>query len=150
MNAVALRWPPKELSPNARSHYMTKHRATRAYRQAANYGGFGQQRLEKPVCVILPLVKDKRRRDLDNVLAALKSALDGLTDCGWWTDDHLIGGYQLLPEIHCVGLTENRVIILASEEGDLPQMNERVALFRSACAAGNVATAARELFKTIL
>ena len=32
-----LPWPPKELSPNARLHYMAKARAKKAYRQACGW-----------------------------------------------------------------------------------------------------------------
>ncbi len=150
MNAVLLRWPSPVLSPNARAHYMTKHRATRSYRQTTCIMGRGQKRLQNPACAILPLVATRRRRDLDNVLASLKSALDGLTDAGWWDDDHKIAGYHLVPEIHCKELAENRIVILAVEVEEMPAMTEAVTMFRSACLAGNAANAARDLLGVML
>lgn len=139
MNSIALRWPPAALSPNARAHYMTKHRATRGYRETARYLGDGQKRLQNPFCAVLPLVATRRRRDLDNVLASLKSALDGLTDAGWWSDDHDIVGFSIKPQIHVPKLEENRIVICACEDDphDQQYMADMIAAFLIAAECGN-------------
>lgn len=89
MNWIILPWPNRLLSPNTRTHHMVRSRATRSYRAIANYLGSEnrRKRLRDPALGVLPIVPTRRRRDIDNVLASLKSALDGLTDNGWWDDD---------------------------------------------------------------
>ena len=146
MNCVALRWPDAALSPNGRVHYMTRHRAITKYRSLARYLGAGQKRLKNPVCAVLPLVATRRRRDLDNVLASLKSALDGLTDAGWWTDDHDIVGYHIVPEVYSKAWPENSIVILATEQADLPAMTERVAEFRRRVDSGEPHAALSDLY----
>ena len=134
MNAVALDWIPRVLSPNARPHYMAKHKAVREYRATAFYRGRGQKRLQNPFVAVLPLVSTRRRRDIDNVLAGLKSALDGLTDAEWWNDDHDIVGYHMVPEIMHKAWGENSIVIVACEEEELPEMQTRIAEFRKGVA----------------
>ena len=146
MNCVTLRWPDAALSPNGRVHYMTRHRAVSKYRELARYLGDGQKRLKKPVCAVLPLVATRRRRDLDNVLASLKSALDGLTDAGWWTDDHDIKGFTIIPEVYSKLFDENRIVILATEESNLPAMTALVAEFRKRVDAGEPHAALADLY----
>jgi hypothetical protein len=147
VNCVTMRWPDAALSPNGRVHYMTRHRAVSRYRELARYLGEGQKRLKKPVCAVLPLVATRRRRDLDNVLASLKSALDGLTDAGWWKDDHDITGFHIVPEVFSKIFDENRIVILATEEADLPTMTARVADFRRRVDAGEPHAALADLYK---
>ncbi len=149
MNAVSLPWPDPALSPNGRVHYMVRHKAANKYRQTASYYGNGARRLAKPVCAILPLVATRRRRDLDNVLASLKSALDGLTDAGWWNDDHDIVGYHMVPEVHSKLWTENKVVILACEEDELPHMQSAVKRFRDSVAAGAAHGALADLLRDV-
>lgn len=84
MNSVTLPWPPKELSPNARVHFRAKAATVKSYRESAYW-------LTKAACMIAPASggialridfhpPDKRRRDLDNMLASVKSAIDGVAD----------------------------------------------------------------------
>ena len=82
---VELSWPAKELSPNARVHFHAKAGAARAYRgeaywmtkhvdlRPANDDG-------EIVLAITFHPPDKRKRDLDNMLASAKSAIDGIAD----------------------------------------------------------------------
>lgn len=89
--AIRLNWPARELSPNSRTD---RRSATRA-RQAARTEAFMEAkrlRLVVTASAHLQLVfhaPDQRRRDLDNLLASLKSHLDGLAlaadvdDSGW-------------------------------------------------------------------
>lgn len=150
MRAVVLPWPSPALSPNARVHYMTKHRATRSYRALTSYRADqrGRKPLQNPVCAILPLVKTRRRRDLDNVLASLKSALDGLTDSRWWEDDSRVRSIHLVPEVYSKAWTENQIVIIAAEEADAAGMAKLVEDFRGAVLAGNTATALGMLRET--
>lgn len=147
MNCVTMRWPDAALSPNGRVHYMVRHKAITKYRALARYLGDGQERLKNPVCGVLPLVATRRRRDLDNVLASLKSALDGLTDAGWWSDDHDIKGFHIIPEVYSKLFDENRIVILATEESNLPAMSALIDSFRKRVADGEANAAIADLFQ---
>jgi len=80
---ITLPWPPRELSPNARVHFRTKAAATKAYREQAYW-------LAKASLLAMPEGRinlrfdfhppDKRRRDLDNMLASIKAGVDGIAD----------------------------------------------------------------------
>ena len=79
---VTLPWPPKELSPNARVHWAKKAKAAKSYRLLAHLLAC---RLKCPVGWEAAKVSitfeppDNRRRDLDNMLASIKSGLDGIS-----------------------------------------------------------------------
>lgn len=93
---ISLPFPPRELSPNARVHWARKAKVIAAYRQwcgwAARVGDTGfllpsltlKPPVEATVTFVLP---DKRRRDMDNLLASLKPMWDGLVDAGLLGDD---------------------------------------------------------------
>lgn len=77
-------WPHKALSPNARVHWTAAASAKRGYRKdwfvLAKKAGWG---FEHETALHLDIVfypPDKRSRDLDNMLASIKSGLDGLAD----------------------------------------------------------------------
>lgn len=81
---ILLPWPTSDLSPNARGHWAIKARAKKAYRatcaaQARSQGltRLNDERLHLKITFV-PL--NRRARDLDNLLASLKSGLDGLCD----------------------------------------------------------------------
>jgi crossover junction endodeoxyribonuclease RusA len=136
LNAALLPWPHKALSPNARPHYLVRHKAARASRSAACVIGTGGKCLQNPVCAVVPLVRDKRARDIDNVLAGLKSALDGLTDAGWWKDDSTIVGIHLSPPLYSPKFAEKRILMLAVEQEDERDLGERVRRFREDTVTG--------------
>jgi crossover junction endodeoxyribonuclease RusA len=83
---IELPWPPKELSPNSRTHWRKKASVAKGYRndcylltKAANHppletedGGL--------VLAIEFVPPDRRQRDDDNCLAAFKSGRDGIAD----------------------------------------------------------------------
>jgi len=81
-----LPWPAKELSPNARHHWAAAARAKKTYRTRCRQVGEGvglgmASESAKTVLVHLTFVPpDKRRRDWDNLVASMKSGLDGLAD----------------------------------------------------------------------
>lgn len=87
MALVYLPFPKADLSPNARSHWAKSAMAKKAYRQTCGWqaktdglGLINADALDVKVTFFPP---DKRRRDLDNMLASLKSGLDGVSDvCG--------------------------------------------------------------------
>ena len=89
----SLPWPPARLSPNARPHWAERARLAKAYRRAC--AAQATQALDKAsearlraarargedVHVELRFVPpDRRGRDQDNALAAIKSGLDGVAD----------------------------------------------------------------------
>lgn len=84
MISLTLPWPPSSLSPNTRSHWRAHAKAKAQYRQACAYHARmqGAERIEaKRLSVRLRFVPpDRRRRDLDNLIASMKSGLDGLAD----------------------------------------------------------------------
>jgi crossover junction endodeoxyribonuclease RusA len=77
-------WPPKALQPNARSHWRTKHNATKAAKreafwatyQQATPGRFGTAGRFNVRITAHPAVG--RVRDKDNLVAASKNFLDGI------------------------------------------------------------------------
>jgi hypothetical protein len=80
-------------------------------------------------------------------LASLKSALDGLTDAGWWKDDHDIVGFHLLPELYSKLWVYNKILIVSANESDVPAMNEEMTQFKARVLAGEPNQALAELTK---
>lgn len=88
--SVDLPLPPKLLSPNVRAHWAKKHRATRDHR----YDCAMLARSTKPkgweACAVSLEVEYRCARDalgyvardVQNAMAALKAAIDGLIDAG--------------------------------------------------------------------
>lgn len=79
-----LAWPPMALNPNARVHFMKLAAAKKSYRedcawQAHNQGArrIEAEKLKLRITFVPP---DRRHRDLDNMLASIKSGLDGIAD----------------------------------------------------------------------
>lgn len=81
--AFALPWPPKVLSPNARSHWRKKSAAAKSYRLQCRILTL-QQRLVAPEGRVMLQLEfcppDRRRRDDDNCLASFKNGRDGVAD----------------------------------------------------------------------
>lgn len=81
-----LPWPDRRLSPNARENWRTTARLKRAFRARCRVigeqVGLGYLRgSENAVSVHLTFFPpDRRARDWDNMLAAMKSGLDGVAD----------------------------------------------------------------------
>jgi crossover junction endodeoxyribonuclease RusA len=88
MGGITLPWPPKELSPNARVHFQRKASFAKTYREYAYWTAKMDMALAKAVQGIEGEVlvridfhpPDARKRDLDNMLASVKSGLDGMAD----------------------------------------------------------------------
>ena len=90
---ISLPWPPSELSPNGpHGHWAKRAKAKKAYRNAC----FITTREQRQNCppgksfdVLLTFVPpDRRRYDRDNLVARMKSGLDGLAQA-WLIDDRL-------------------------------------------------------------
>lgn len=83
---LELPWPAKELSPNFRGHWSVVAKAKKAYRlKCKQLGLAGGLHLanKNPSSVKVHLIfcqPDRRDRDWDNMLASMKSGLDGLAD----------------------------------------------------------------------
>ena len=78
---INLPWPAKELSPNARPHYFAKARKVKEYKEAGYYLTKAKTKPigDGPVCVHVTFhPKVKRRRDIDNLIASIKSGFDGI------------------------------------------------------------------------
>lgn len=84
---LELPFPPKQLSPNARVGWREKAKVTAQYREDC---GWLAKNAWLTVGLVAPpvratvtfVVPDRRKRDLDNLLAMLKPAWDGLVDAG--------------------------------------------------------------------
>jgi crossover junction endodeoxyribonuclease RusA len=83
---IVLPWPHKDLSPNSRKHRMAVAPLRKAARACAaweckgakmNFAHLAETGLHLRITFNPP---DRRRRDLDNMLASIKSHLDGVAD----------------------------------------------------------------------
>jgi crossover junction endodeoxyribonuclease RusA len=93
MIELDLPWPSAMLSPNARVHPMHRHRFGKRYRNACCLSVLAMQpRPRVPagrLRVELVFVPPKRHHyDKDNLVARMKSGLDGLAD-GLGVNDHV-------------------------------------------------------------
>jgi crossover junction endodeoxyribonuclease RusA len=83
---IELPWPSRALSPNTRQHWSALSKAKKAYRTrckqlAEAKGAAPAENASAAVLVDLTFFPpDRRARDLDNLLASMKSGLDGLAD----------------------------------------------------------------------
>ena len=89
--------PPKELSPNARIHFIVKAQHTAHYRAFVKmcawewkHNGYdGKWEIpDKAKVDVTFVVPDKRRRDKTNLASAFKAGLDGIVDAGIVKDDN--------------------------------------------------------------
>ena len=88
MIEIVLGWPPSDLSPNARLHWAKLARAKKHYRQACL--SVTKEQLKKygkcndlPERLVLEMTfipRDRRSYDRDNLVARMKSGIDGLSD----------------------------------------------------------------------
>lgn len=82
MAEILLPWPDKRLSPNARVHWRALAAAKKSAKAAAYYTalGDGVGRIDaaslKVRYTFFP--PDSRRRDVDNLIASMKAANDGI------------------------------------------------------------------------
>jgi len=98
--------PPRTLSPNARTHWSIRAKATKKARieswasvQIAMHEQQVQGRWLAAECRVVWFARDSRRRDRDNLLATLKATFDGLVDGGLLVDDAGITHLPLAIEV---------------------------------------------------
>ncbi len=83
---VTLPWPPQELKPNWRGHWAPKARKVKRYRKEAClltreatplqfFSYKGKAEIQCEFCA-----PDRRQRDEDNLVAAMKSGFDDIAD----------------------------------------------------------------------
>jgi len=92
---ITLPLPDKCLSPNARVHWVKKAKVVKSYRRLAGWTVLCQihplnpplERWQKAKYTARFYFPDKRRRDADNAIASIKSALDGVADAGLVVND---------------------------------------------------------------
>ncbi|MBO9580316.1 MAG: hypothetical protein J7498_05445 [Sphingobium sp.] len=84
MNSITVSWPDRVLSPNVSAHWRRKSAARKAQRLEA-WTLAMQAKVHCPGAPIDPISirldaypKHERKRDIDNLLASTKGALDGL------------------------------------------------------------------------
>ena len=94
---ISLPVPAKQLSPNARCHFMAKARITKQARATAAAMALAalstRPQWKRATVKAVWSFPDARRRDLDNLQASCKAYLDGLVDAGIIEDDR-----ELVPE----------------------------------------------------
>lgn len=94
---ITLPLPPKQLSPNGRSHWRSKAKAVKSYRTRAAEEAMvaayenPEARRNMPwshaTIAIAYYHRTSRFADSDNIVASLKAGIDGLVDGGLLTDD---------------------------------------------------------------
>lgn len=82
---IRLPWPHKFLSPNSREHWATVAREKNRARQAAFWiaseaMGRDWTAPDRPHVHLVFCPPDNKARDLDNLLASMKAALDGVSE----------------------------------------------------------------------
>lgn len=99
---ITLPLPDPALSPNARVHWTKKAKCAKHYRWEAQCNVMAKtpRRLmwEKASYTARFYFRDARRRDADNAIASLKSALDGVADAGLVINDSVL--WPERPEFH--------------------------------------------------
>ena len=91
MIRFALPWPNPTLSPNARPHWAVKAKLTKGARHTGKYVAL--EAMAKDPASVMELLRqgrvrvsmefmppDRRRRDLDNLIASTKAVRDGIAD----------------------------------------------------------------------
>lgn len=82
---ITLPWPAKELSPNARVHWAVRNKHRKAAREGAAWLALitlGRKKLAfaRAAVTIEFSPPDRRKRDVDNMLASCKAMLDGVAE----------------------------------------------------------------------
>lgn len=107
---VHLPWPPKALSPNARSHWgMVKARAK--YRKECGWNaiaaGLGRIKADELHLTVTFFPPDDRKRDRDNCIGAFKSGQDSIADVTGIDDSRFLVTYaQMQPPIRPRGMVK--------------------------------------------
>lgn len=91
--AFELPWPPGPLWPNRQGHWAKTYKARKAYKDAVAWICLGNKVAFKGAYGVIARITfhppDRRKRDMDNMLAAIKSGIDavatytGIDDSAW-------------------------------------------------------------------
>jgi crossover junction endodeoxyribonuclease RusA len=98
---LSLPWPHKDLSPNARVHWAVKARRASIYRQVSYFRTLeapGRRKVAMGPGNALGMTfcpPDARRRDLDNLIASMKSAQDGIASALGIDDSNFTTTYTI-------------------------------------------------------
>jgi crossover junction endodeoxyribonuclease RusA len=81
---VIVAWPPRMLQPNARTHWAPLAKAKASYRESCGWltkqAGIKLDPLDWPTVEFTFVPPNRRKHDLDNLLAAMKSGIDGMAE----------------------------------------------------------------------
>lgn len=109
---ILLPWPPTELWPNRRFHWRKKAAVAKGYRRDCawlTHHADVSVPDEGPIPVRITFCPpDKRARDLDNMLAAIKPHLDGVADALHVNDSRFVLTIER-GEPHKGGVVEVRI-----------------------------------------
>lgn len=120
---LVLPWPDRALHPNARVHWSEKAREAKqsrsdGYWSAAHAGWKGLPLPDGPIHVWIDgYPKDRRARDADGLLSAMKPALDGIADALGVNDRRFVPHPRVWDEVRKGG--EVRVRITSDLDGNL-------------------------------
>lgn len=108
MIRVTLPWPKPELWPNRRTNRFELARAKKAYRTGCgwqamqDFASRGKPQMAGRILLRLTFCPpDNRKRDMDNMLAAMKAGIDGIADAIRVDDSRF--DYQLFRGEPCKG-----------------------------------------------
>lgn len=115
--SVRLSMPPKSLWPNSRCHWRKKSAEKRAYRDSCEMivrEKLAGKDLKLARCRIVSswVFRTKRRRDADNLIAALKTAFDALRLAGAIGDDDVASVEHGHPHVLVVPSLVSEYVIL--------------------------------------
>ena len=118
---IELPWPDTRLSPNARLHWAeksriaanTKAQAAWAARAANAHTLKGAKRLEAVITFYPP---NNRRRDMDNMIASVKSQIDGIASVVGVDDSRWVMSFMKGDTAHPHGCVSYAIFALEAAE----------------------------------
>jgi crossover junction endodeoxyribonuclease RusA len=87
---ITVRIPGRPPTPNARRHWRTTHRDNAEWKEYARFRTLTSGELPTITACTIAIefvVPDRRRRDLDNLIASTKPLTDGIVASGLLADD---------------------------------------------------------------
>ena len=100
---ITLPWPPSGLSPNARNHWAKLAKLKKQYRETCAWAAMSQGvrpiKAEQVKVHLAFVPPNRRRRDWDNLLASMKSGLDGLSDVLRVDDSRFVLSFEIVAEV---------------------------------------------------
>jgi len=98
---IQLLYPPATLNPNGRNHWAAVARVRCLYRAtcrvmtAGEKNRLGYKSASRPHVIITFHPPDKRKRDMDNMIAAFKAGQDGVADAIGVDDSKWVSSYRI-------------------------------------------------------